>query len=353
MTVGPVQPGLGCAATPTGLSTTTQVRRRRAGRPARRPASGADGQLRVGQGDLEPARRRAPWRCAQGCAPSDGHVPGVDQIGGGGAREAEQPGDRDIEPEPVQTVRDRQQAGSATTFRVPRPSSSMPSTLTSAARIAPHTIAESATLKIGQYSPSGPNTLIQSTTCPRPTRARGRSGRRGCPVRRREPVRALPPSATQRIRLAVRMITTTTANATIVRIDREAGAERERSARVAGLVEIDRPAEDAHRRVGRRQLRGDQHLRDDVEDQGRGGDRGEQPDAARRTGRRRHARRRCRRSRVTPPFSRPTCPPVARHGQRAGGGQRRSSRCLQATSRVATGNALSRAFGIGLPQLSQ
>src|SRR3954467_612857 len=34
-------------------------------------------------------------------------------------------------------------------------------------------------------------------------------------------------------------------------------------------------------------------------------------------------------------------------------GQRRSSRCLQATSSVAAGNALSRALGIGLPQLSQ
>jgi hypothetical protein len=35
------------------------------------------------------------------------------------------------------------------------------------------------------------------------------------------------------------------------------------------------------------------------------------------------------------------------------GNQRRSSRCLQATSSVAMGKAFSRAFGIGLPQLSQ
>ncbi|MDT4932540.1 MAG: hypothetical protein QOK11_432 [Pseudonocardiales bacterium] len=35
------------------------------------------------------------------------------------------------------------------------------------------------------------------------------------------------------------------------------------------------------------------------------------------------------------------------------GTQRRSSRCLHATSRVALGNALRRALGIGLPQLSQ
>jgi hypothetical protein len=48
------------------------------------------------------------------------------------------------------------------------------------------------------------------------------------------------------------------------------------------------------------------------------------------------------------PPSPPGRPPDSRNDR-----QRRSSRCLQATSSVAAGKALSRAFGMGFPQLSQ
>ena len=85
------------------------------------------------------------------------------------------------------------------------------------------------------------------------------------------------------------------------------------------------------------ELGDDDGLAHDVEDQYRGGNGSKQADPAR------LQRRALRRDGAGVSATHATI--VA--------DQRRSSRCLQATSSVAIGNALSRAFGIGLPQLSQ
>ena len=171
MTVGPVQPGLGCAATPTGLSTTTTSS---SSCSTTRPSTGSRrGGSACGSGmrDLEQrpavhlgAARRLRRRRRVTLA-------GVDELGGGGTREARaaarsrRPGAaRPARPAPAAAGSQARVSAS----RPVEPSRSTPSTLSSAARIAPHTMAESARLKIGQCSPSGPNRLIQSTTWPRP-----------------------------------------------------------------------------------------------------------------------------------------------------------------------------------------
>ena len=109
-------------------------------------------------------------------------------------------------------------------------------------------------------------------------------------------------------------------------------------------IEIERAAQHPDRRVARAEVRDDEQLGDQVEGHDGRGDRAQQPD----------------------PPGRPGCgglhgwadgravdgahAPIVRVGCAA---QRRSSRSLQATSSVAAGKALSRALGIGRPQLSQ
>ena len=134
---------------------------------------GRGGRCRSGQGDLEPGAA-AHLGAARGGGAVDADVAGVDQVGGRRAREAEQPRDRDVEAQAVEAVGDGQQpacrsvtcsglarAGAVDVDAAQREQGGQDG----AARRSP----ESAMLKIGQCSSIGPNTLIQSTTCPRPT----------------------------------------------------------------------------------------------------------------------------------------------------------------------------------------
>ena len=206
---------------------------------------------------------------------------------------------------------------------------------------------ESARLKIGQCLPSGPNTLIQSTTWP--WKALGRP---------EHPVDQVAQGAAQhqaeRDRPASRAHPAGGADDDRDHHDRdnredhrEAGAEREGRAGVARLIEV----EQRHRGSGSgrgptpRQFRGHDDLGSGRRES-QHGDHREQPDppgsppgGRAGVGVARH----CVGCRLTPPLSRT--------------GRAESSAallaCLHTTSSVAAGNALSRAFGIGLPQLSQ
>ena len=105
--------------------------------------------------------------------------------------------------------------------------------------------------------------------------------------------------------------------------DRHGGADTERGARIAVHPQRQQPAEQPDRRPGG-QRGDDDHLRDDVRGQYRDGDGKQHPH-----------------------------PALRWRGAARSAGQRRSSRCLHATHRVARGNACNRAFPIGSPQDSQ
>ena len=225
-------------------------------RPARLDAGGRCS--RRGSGSVtsshEPSRTLAD-RAAT--APSTQDLAGIDQVGGGGARQAEQPRQRDIEAQPGQpsgSGSDRVGLTSPTPFAVARrdPSNSMPSRATMAAVTAPQTIAESARLNTGQMWPSLLNRLIQSTTCPRPK-----------PGRPEQPVDQVAERAAedqpQRDRPADRAHPPGRADDHDDDDERDggqqhggAGSDRECGAGVAGLDQVDRAAEQPDlRRAGR------------------------------------------------------------------------------------------------------
>ena len=111
MTVGPLQPGLGCAATPTGLTTTTMsvvvVHDLHAF-----DGLGHDlyGRGRRGQLHFEPCPAVHPVRLA-GRGPVQQHLSVGGQFGRLGAREAEYPGDGGVDALALQSVRYGQGTG--------------------------------------------------------------------------------------------------------------------------------------------------------------------------------------------------------------------------------------------------
>src|SRR5579862_6561300 len=91
MTVGPVQPGVGCAATPRGLSTTMMSS---SSYRTIRPATGRDGSAGRGSGKVT---------CSGGPAVEE-HQAVADQFRGLGPGQPEHPGQRGVEPFPVQAL---------------------------------------------------------------------------------------------------------------------------------------------------------------------------------------------------------------------------------------------------------
>ena len=107
ITVGPVQPGVGCAATPRGLSTTTMSSSSYTmpmpgtgsavtGAAGARRRRQRHRQLRAGHDPVGLDRRPAV----------DEHVAGRDQLGRAGPGEAEHPGEGRVEPLAVQALGD-------------------------------------------------------------------------------------------------------------------------------------------------------------------------------------------------------------------------------------------------------
>ncbi len=109
MTVGPDHPGLGCAATPTGLSTTTMSS---SSWTTLMPSTCLRHDLdrnyrrrRRSTSSHAPARTRSDLTAAP---PSTLHATMLDQVGGATAGEPEQPRQGGVEALALQTVRNRQ-----------------------------------------------------------------------------------------------------------------------------------------------------------------------------------------------------------------------------------------------------
>ncbi len=119
-------------------------RRRSAGRAPARSTPARRGRLR--QRHLEPRAGRYPGGLDRRLA-IDQDRAGVDQVGRRGARKAEQPGQRDIEAQPVEPVGHRH---SPRVAHRREPSRSIPRVTSTTASRPPMTIAESARLNTGQ-----------------------------------------------------------------------------------------------------------------------------------------------------------------------------------------------------------
>ena len=216
---------------------------------------------------------------AGGLAAVDADPAAVDQRGGGGAGEAEQPRQRDVEPQPVQPVGHRQQAVLSHRGRrrpTGGPAPAVPAAVEVDAEQGEDGGEDRAARDAGvgevedrAVLPEGTEQAdpVDDVTRGRP-RARGRGGRRGCP--------GAAEHQAERDRPAGRAHPGRGAHDDDDHDDRdrrehrgEAGAERERRAGVAGLVEVERAAEQPHRQVVRRQLRHHDHLGDDVQDEHR------------------------------------------------------------------------------------
>src|SRR4051812_1366446 len=238
MTVGPSQPGLGWAATPTGLSTTTRsssscrIRIPSTGRGATGSPGGGGSST---SSQLPPASRSPLPRTR----PSTTTLPASARSA---AADRERPNSRDsawstrcpsspsgtgrarcipaeLVTGPIVTCapgRTAQAASAAARSSAREPSNSIPRRASTTPRTPPQTIAESATLKTGQTLPSGPKTDRKSTTPPRrkPGSRKIRSVRLpSAPPRTSPSVTAQPVENSRR---AVRTMTTATATATRV-----------------------------------------------------------------------------------------------------------------------------------------
>ena len=170
----------------------------------------------------------------------DHDVARVGHVGGGGAGQPEQPRQRLVDALPLEPVghgqRPVQAGGDSVTpshcdvpapaaasggvgrgrlVRAARvPSNSMPRSASSAPRMPPQTIAESATLNTGQYLPVGAEHREEvDDAAAQEARGRGRSGRSGCRRRRPAPGRAATAQPVENSRRDVRTITTATSTA--------------------------------------------------------------------------------------------------------------------------------------------
>ena len=105
-TVGPVQPGLGCTATPTGLSMTTMASSSwTILMPSTISGTTATGSTAAGMRDVEHRAGLDPVGLGRRL-PVDADVALADQLGGPGAGEPEHPGDRGVDALAGQPVRD-------------------------------------------------------------------------------------------------------------------------------------------------------------------------------------------------------------------------------------------------------
>ena len=230
---GPVQPGLGCAATPTGLSTTTMSS---SACSTVSPATTSAGPA-ISRRPL--AARAAPPRASAPAAsrsdlpaarPSTATRPSSVSAATAVRDRPEQPGQPGVHAHAVEAVGHREPAGvthgrpAACLGRRPSPraaatrvpSSSRPSRASSTSSTPPVTIEESARLNTGHTLPSGANSDTTSTTWP----CSGPGERKIRSTRLPSAPPSTSPSATaqpvERSRRATRTITTTTATATSV-----------------------------------------------------------------------------------------------------------------------------------------
>ena len=384
-TVGPVQPGVGWAATPGGLSTTTMSESSyTTSRPGTVRGTGA---VDTGAGSVTSSHSPAGTRSDLAAVrPPISTWPVGDQFRGARPGQPEHPGQRGVDPLTVQPVGHRHPALARPGHGVPspdgrgaagrsgpdalpswprsaarrladraplpwpgppasppaalppagpaawcrRPSREIPRAASSTASTPPHTMQESATLNTGQCGSS-----IQSTTCAAQEARRpeepvpqvpGRPAEQQ-PERDRPGNAAQPPGGAQDGH--------DDAEGDQGEDDGDRGADAERGAAVTQLPQRQQAAEQPEGGPIR-QGRDHDGLGHQIRNENRHGDDEQQPDPAR-PGRRTGAAR----------------SPVIRVASSSGPVQRRSSRCLQATQRVARGNACRRAFPIGSPQDSQ
>ena len=110
-TVGPFQPGLGCTATPTGLSMTTSASSSwMILMPSTISGTTATGSTSAGIGTCSRAPAATRSDLATACAVQRDDAPG-DQLGGAGPREAEHPGHRGVDALAGQSVGDADRRG--------------------------------------------------------------------------------------------------------------------------------------------------------------------------------------------------------------------------------------------------